>query len=89
MELPLDDLLQHSERLLSGDEFRQAEIHKVIGSSFLDWLAEGVTAKVLDKPSEQSALDQSIKQRVGALGSTAPPFAPRRSTKPRRVPWWP
>lgn len=71
MELPLDDLLQHSERLLSGDEFQQAGIHKVIGSSFLDWSAEGVTAKVLDKPSEQSALDQSIEQRVRALGSTS------------------
>jgi hypothetical protein len=69
MELPLDNLLQHSERLLSGDEFQQAGIHEVIGSSFLDWSAEGVTAKVLDKPSEQSALDQSIKQRVRALGA--------------------
>lgn len=112
MELPLDDLLQHPERLLSGDEFRQAGIYNVIESGFFDWillaeggkqylsrivkriqmfdwsdidhdvlkilyesvinadvrkgmgeyytpdwLAEGVTAKVLDKPLEQSALD--------------------------------
>ncbi|MDK8846158.1 N-6 DNA methylase [Corynebacterium sp. MSK297] len=112
MGLPLDDLLQHPERLLSGDEFRQAGIYNVIESGFFDWillaeggqqylshivkriqmfdwsdidhdalkilyesvinadvrkgmgeyytpdwLAEGVTAKVLDKPLEQSALD--------------------------------
>ena len=112
MGLPLDDLIQHPERLLSGDEFRQAGIYNVIESGFFDWilladggqqylartvkriqmfdwsdidhdalkilyesvinadvrkgmgeyytpdwLAEGVTAKVLDKPLEQSALD--------------------------------
>ena len=112
MGLPLDDLVQHPERLLSGDEFRQAGIYNVIESGFFDWilfaeggqqylartvkriqmfdwsdidhdalkilyesvinadvrkgmgeyytpdwLAEGVTAKALDKPLEQSALD--------------------------------
>ena len=112
MGLPLDDLIQHPERLLSGDEFRQAGIYNVIESGFFDWilladggqqylartvkriqmfdwsdidhdalkilyesvinadvrkgmgeyytpdwLAEGVTAKVLDNPLEQSALD--------------------------------
>lgn len=112
MGLPLDDLIQHPERLLSGDEFRQAGIYNVIESGFFDWillaeggqqylartvkriqmfdwsdidhdalkilyesvinadvrkgmgeyytpdwLAEGVTAKVLEKPLEQSALD--------------------------------
>lgn len=112
MGLPLDDLIQRPERLLSGDEFRQAGIYNVIESGFFDWilladggqkylartvkriqmfdwsdidhdalkilyesvinadvrkgmgeyytpdwLAEGVTAKVLDNPLEQSALD--------------------------------
>ena len=112
MGLPLDDLIQRPERLLSGDEFRQAGIYNVIESGFFDWillaeggqqylartvkriqmfdwsdidhdalkilyesvinadvrkgmgeyytpdwLAEGVTAKALDKPLEQSTLD--------------------------------
>src|SRR5699024_5794357 len=34
MGLPLDDLIQHPERLLSGDEFRQAGIYNVIESGF-------------------------------------------------------
>lgn len=112
MGLPLDDLIQHPDRLLSGDEFRQFGIYNVIESGFFDWilltnggqqylartvkriqmfdwsdidhdalkilyesvinadvrkgmgeyytpdwLAEGVTANVMDNPLEQSALD--------------------------------
>lgn len=43
MGLPFDDLILHPERLLSGDEFRQAGIYNVIESGFFDWilLAEG------------------------------------------------
>ena len=45
MGLPLDDLILHPERLLSGDEFRQAGIYNVIESGFFDWilLAEGAS----------------------------------------------
>ena len=43
MGLPLDDLIQHPDRLLSGEEFRQAGIYNVIESGFFDWilLADG------------------------------------------------
>ena len=43
MGLLLDNLIQHPDRLLSGEEFRQAGIYNVIESGFFDWilLADG------------------------------------------------